>query len=198
LSEGTPIGIDDLKARVLDALEQFQDYVRNSDSRAWEQFWTGDDAKNENTCRDRIIDALRPRLDPIALFPESLMPELKRADILAHLQSAVALPIEIKGQWHPQVWNAASTQLYDRYSRDWRADDRGIYLVMWFGADQSMPTPIDGEPKPTSAKMLQERIADGLTAAQRSVVDVVVLDVSKPNKQPKPSKSKGSKRVMLG
>lgn len=60
------------------------------------------------------------------------MPERKRVDILA-LHRQKGLPIEIKGQWHHEVWDAASTQLEERYARDWRAFGRGIYLVFWFG-----------------------------------------------------------------
>ncbi len=42
------------------------------------------------------------------------------------------LPIEIKGQWHKEVWTAATEQLQN-YTREYRSDGRGIYLVLWFG-----------------------------------------------------------------
>jgi len=41
--------------------------------------------------------------------------------------------VEFKGQWHDDVWNASSVQLIEQYTKDWRADGRGIYVVLWFG-----------------------------------------------------------------
>jgi hypothetical protein len=42
------------------------------------------------------------------------------------------LSIEIKGQWHREVWTAAETQLQD-YTKQYKSDGHGIYLVLWFG-----------------------------------------------------------------
>ena len=66
------------------------------------------------------------------------MPNTKRAD-LAFAAGAMQLPMEVKGQWHMQVWDAATDQLDFKYLIDWRSDQRGIYCVLWFGALISRP-----------------------------------------------------------
>jgi hypothetical protein len=180
LASGLPGSIDDLKAMILDHLEGVQDYLRNGDTDGWEAFWNGDSPKEENTCRHRLLDALRPRIRPeIVLLPETLMPEAKRADIVA-LYHAAGVPIEIKGQWHSQVWDAANVQLIEKYARDWRAHGRGIYLVLWFGkiAGKNIPKHPDGLPAPSSSAQLRDMLVDRLTEAERSRIDVFVLDVS--------------------
>ncbi len=47
--------------------------------------------------------------------------ELKRAD-LAFARPTVQLPMEVKGQWHAEVWGAASAQLDAQYLIDWRSE----------------------------------------------------------------------------
>jgi hypothetical protein len=182
LSNGLPGNIDDLKSMVLDRLEIVQDYLRNGDTKSWEAFWTNDRPKDENTCRDRLLDQLRPRLPfEVTFLPEITMPEANRADIVV-IYHKYGLPIEIKGQWHTKVWNAADVQLIQKYARDWRADDRGIYLVLWFGnvPSKNLPKHPDGLPPPSSAEALRQMLLNGLLPSELSRIDVFVLDVSKP------------------
>ena len=68
----------------------------------------------------------------IRFEPEMHMPGQKRADIAA-IRNRVRSPVEIKGQWHPEVWTAPTEQLAARYTRDWHAEGRGTYIVLWFG-----------------------------------------------------------------
>jgi hypothetical protein len=182
LSNGLPGSIDDLKAMTIDRLELVQDYLRNSDTKAWEAFWGKDKPKNENTCRDRLLDQLRPRLPvEINFLPEISMPEANRADIVV-IYRGFGVPVEIKGQWHSEVWNAASVQLIEKYARDWRADDRGIYVVMWFGdvPGKNLPKHPDSLSRPSSPNELREMLVARLKSTERTSVDVFVLDVSKP------------------
>ena len=60
------------------------------------------------------------------------MPDASRCDLLCTI-GEMDLPIEIKGQWHKDLWNAACVQLEGNYSRNYRAEGRGVYLVLWFG-----------------------------------------------------------------
>jgi hypothetical protein len=60
------------------------------------------------------------------------MPDANRCDLLSTIRNT-DLPIEIKGQWHSNVWDAACDQLEDNYARNYRSEGRGIYLVLWFG-----------------------------------------------------------------
>ncbi len=46
------------------------------------------------------------------------------------------LVVEVKGQWHKELYAAASAQLYDRYSIHPDAEQQGVYLVIWFGGDE--------------------------------------------------------------
>lgn len=182
LAGGLPENIDDLRAVVMDRLEIIQDYLRNGDTNAWEAFWENNKPKNENTCRDRLLDLLRPRLPlEITFLPEITMPEANRADIVA-IYRGYGLPVEIKGQWHSNVWNAASVQLIEKYARDWRADDRGIYLVFWFGsvAGKNLVKHPDDRPRPTSPDALREMLVTRLSPAERAKIDIFILDVSKP------------------
>jgi len=43
--------------------------------------------------------------------------------------------IEVKGNWHPELWTAMETQLRDRYLKENRCRD-GIYLVGWFSCSK--------------------------------------------------------------
>lgn len=182
LADGVPGTIDDLKSVILDQLETLQIYVRVSDTDAWETFWEAGQPRGENACRHRLLDLIRPHLKPkeIDLLPETLMPEKKRTDIVG-LHKGKGLPIEVKGQWHRDVWDASSTQLDDKYTRDWRADGRGIYLALWFGnvTGKNPPPHPEGLPAPTIAAEFQSMLQDRLLESQRSRIDVVVLDVSK-------------------
>ena len=58
------------------------------------------------------------------------MPDANRCDLLSTIRNT-DLPIEIKGQWHSNVWDAACDQLEDNYARNYRSEGRGIYLVLW-------------------------------------------------------------------
>jgi hypothetical protein len=133
LAGGLPETIDDLKAFLHDVLDTVQIYLRQGDTTAWKAFWSASKPCDENTCRDRLLDILRGYLPrAIAANPETRMPDAKRADV-GVIYNGLGLPIEIKGQWHADVWNAPSSQLIDLYTKDYRANGRGIYLVLWFG-----------------------------------------------------------------
>jgi hypothetical protein len=177
-----PGSIDDLKAVLLDRLEIVQDYIRNGDTDAWEAFWDKDAPKDENTCRDRLLDHLRPQIPiEINFLLEITMPEANRADIVA-IYREYGLPVEIKGQWHSNLWDAASVQLIEKYARDWRADDRGIYLILWFGrvARKNLVKHPEGLSRPKSPDELREMLIARLAPAERARIEVFVLDVSKP------------------
>lgn len=183
LAGNLPADIDDLKAILLDRLETIQDYIKNGDTNAWEAFWIGDSPKDENTCRDRLLDYLRQKIpSEVNFLPEITMPDVTRADIVA-IYRGLGLPVEIKGQWHRNVWNAASVQLIEKYARDWRADDRGIYLVVWFGnvAGKNLPRPPLGQSPPGTSSELKQMLQSMLPSVERYRIDIFVLDVSKPS-----------------
>ncbi|MCK1367057.1 hypothetical protein [Bradyrhizobium sp. 62] len=178
LADKLPANIDDLKAVLLDRLETVQTYIRSGDTSAWEAYWNKDTPKDENTCRNRLLDQLRDKVPAgINFLPEVTMPDATRADIVA-TYLGYGVPMEIKGQWHPDVWGAASVQLIEKYAHDWRADDRGIYLVLWFGrvAKKNLPKHPEGLAAPKTSSDLREMLIAGLSPTERTRIDVFVLD----------------------
>ncbi|WP_204340308.1 hypothetical protein [Rhizobium leguminosarum] len=107
-------------------------------------------------------------------------PDHNRVDIYATILGQ-GLPIEIKGQWHADVWNASRTQLDEKYARDWRTGGRGIYLVLWFGKvnGKNLPRRPDGKALPASPSELQTMLFESLGEGEQSRIDVIVFDVSK-------------------
>jgi hypothetical protein len=93
------------------------------------------------------------------------------------------MPIEIKCQWHRDLWHAADSQLDKLYSRDWSAEGRGIYLVLWFGhqddPSKRLRTPGRERAMPTSPQDLQQMLISSSQAAQDGRVAVVVMDLSR-------------------
>lgn len=192
LANNVPLTVSDLKLRLIDLLCEIQNQIVRSDSNGWEAFWTDEEPRIENYCRDRLIEWLRQRLSCVQFFPE--LPALNqiRVDIYAFI-GGKGLPVEIKGQWHKDVWNAASTQLDEKYCIDWRTDRQGIYLVLWFGqtASKKLRTAPPGIKTPTNAEELRTALIEGLPIDARERIEVFVLDVSRP---PSKLNAKGNKR----
>ena len=91
-----------------------EDWGRHTDM--WEVCWTEEGPRGEKYCRNRLVEQLSGLMpDAIQPEPEMWMPGRRRADIVA-IRNAIGLPIEIKGQWHREVWNAASDQLDAYYA----------------------------------------------------------------------------------
>jgi hypothetical protein len=181
LSGGLHETVDDLKAVTLDGIETVQLYLRQGDTTAWTAFWSGGKPCDENTCRDRLLDLLRGQLPKaIAAIPETRMPDARRADAAA-IYNGMGLPVEIKGQWHNNVWDAPSEQLIELYTKDYRAKGRGIYLVLWFGpvAGKNLVSHPDGRRRPGRPEELRQMLLDRLDAMERSRIEIVVLNVSR-------------------
>jgi len=180
---GLPEDIGDMQVWFADQIETLQDRIRNSDTNMWEAYWNGERPRHENFCRNRLIEHMSGSLPPSIRFgPETLMPRGKKADI-ALTRNTIKLPVEIKGQWHSEVWSAASDQLDAKYAVDWQAEGRGVYLVLWFGdiAGKPLPRHPEGLALPQSPGALRGMLMDRLPEARRSWIDVFVIDVSKPD-----------------
>ena len=136
----------------------------------------------ENACRDHLLALLRPALpDGIRAEREASAGGKKASDFAVTNGYGIRLPVEVKGQWHRDLWYAADTQLDRLYTADWQAGRRGIYLVLWFGdIEQSLYVPM-GKVRPTSAKGLQDALVEMSPAAQRGDVAIVVLDLARDN-----------------
>jgi len=178
---GLPSTIDDMRAFLGDRIIAVNDKMHATSTDMWEAYWDDAKPRGENFCRNRLIEHISGQLpEPIRFAPEMHMPQQKRADIAA-IFGSIGLPVEIKGQWHPGVWTAPTEQLAARYLRDWHAEGRGVYIVLWFGhvAGKNLPTHPDGLPRPETPDALRTMLIDRLPNNLRDVIDVYVVDVSR-------------------
>ena len=179
---GIPESIDGMRAYLQDRLESLQEKMQGSNTNRWQVYWVDKGPQHENFCRDRLVEHLSGTMSPaIQIEPEARMPEDGRADfVLSH--GEVRLPIEIKGQWHDEVWDAASEQLDAYYAREWRAKGRGVYLVLWFGnvGGKQLPGHPDGFARSETPQALRQMLIDRVPEDRRSRIDVFVMDVTRP------------------
>ena len=179
---GVPESIDGMRAYLHERLEFLLERMQGSNTNMWQVYWDDKRPQHENFCRDRLVDHLSGSMSPaIQIEPEARMPDEKRSDfVLSH--GEVRLPIEIKGQWHDKVWDAASEQLDAYYAREWRAKGRGVYLVLWFGnvRCKQLPGHPDGLARPATPQALRQLLIDRIPEDRRSQIDVFVMDVTRP------------------
>jgi hypothetical protein len=185
LDDGPPGNIDDLKALVLEEMQVVQSKLLGDDLDSVADFWSDVGIpRDENRCRDRVAAMIGPELTryDIQRLTEADMPMTKRAD-LAFARGMMQLPVEVKGQWHKDVWDAATGQLDAQYLVDWRSEHRGIYCVLWFGdlpstSRRRLKAHPDGLSRPANAEEMRTMLIGRIPAERRSLIDVVVLDLS--------------------
>jgi hypothetical protein len=183
LTEGPPSNADDLKSLVVEELAVAQKKLIGDDLDQVRVFWNdAGEPYDENRCRDRLAAMISPELERYGVqrITEADMPKTKRAD-MAFARGQLQLPMEVKGQWDPKVWDAATDQLDPQYLIDWRSQQRGIYCVLWFGdrpakSGRRLKAPPKGLTTPKTADEMREMLIARIPAAQRPLIDVVVLD----------------------
>jgi hypothetical protein len=183
LNDLPPASGDDLQAYLLEALEIVGKKVRSDDVDSWRGFYDDDGAPHdEERCRDHLIGLLRQEAQAIAFDPEGHVASDKEIDIACKV-GALLMPIEVKGQWHDELWVAADQQLDRLYTPDWRADGYGIYLVLWFGdnvpKNKKLKSPGRASKRPSSPQTLRDQLIERSRAAKTGRVSVVVLDLSR-------------------
>lgn len=185
LIEGPPTNADDLKSLVLEELSVAQKILRGDDVDQVRDFWSDLGIPyDENRCRDRLAAIIGPELIryDIHRITEADMPKNKRAD-LAFARGRLQLPMEVKGQWHSNVWDAATEQLDLKYLIDWRSEQRGIYCVLWFGdlpssSGRRLQAPPTGFKSPASANEMRKMLVSRIPEGRRALIDVVVVDLT--------------------
>ena len=181
LDGGVPTNAGDLAALLSDELNELTRYIPDDSSNPWRLFWNEDKGKPnvpkyENSCRDALINLLRPRLlDEIGLQPEAQFVHGNRADIRVNY-GGFSVPIEIKTNGHRELWSAMERQLIKKYTREPGTGGFGIYLVLWFGVKYTQ-APLDGQ-RPATPQELQFLLEDTLTMEQKRRILVCVIDVS--------------------
>jgi hypothetical protein len=182
VDNGPPNSIDDMRAFLGERVLEVSARMHTTNTDMWDAYWDGDKPRDENHCRNRLIEHISAALPKTVRFePEMHMPNQKRADI-----AAIGLPVEIKGQWHAEVWDAVTDQLAALYSRDWRAEGRGVFIVIWFGdaKGKQLTAHPDGLAKPTTPEALRMMLLERIPEQARDLCDVYVVDVSRPAKTP--------------
>jgi hypothetical protein len=183
LSNGPPRTLPDLRTRMMQLFDRVEAQAKNSPTDSWVAFYR-DDLKTphgEERCRDRIIEMLRQHDHDIQFSPEKHLGLDREGDIACEV-AGLHLPIEVKGQWHDDLWTAADAQLATQQASDHLAGSYGIYLVLWFGP---FGKPLKGPPKslgiskPQSPSELATALTHASKAAREGEVVVRVLDLSR-------------------
>lgn len=180
LEAGLPATAADLQATTLENLQTVQKMLCGS-SVDWYRGFFKDDRrthKKEEDCRDELIKMLTAVDGRFKYEPEGHVADNREVDVVVHASGRLLLPIEIKGEWNDEIWTAADTQLDRLYVNDWRAE-RGIYLVLWFGGRDLMRAP-GSKSKPVTPEALRAELIASSKAARDGRVDVVVLDLTRP------------------
>lgn len=181
--DAAPNSIEDLQTWVIEELRVVQTKIRANDVDSWRGFFDDKGTPyGEERCRDHLLELLRQGAKEVVYAPEPHVAGDKEVDITCSV-GALRLPIEIKGQWHRELWTAADTQLARLYTTDWQAHGHGIYLVLWFGKQQGSKAlkPLGrGQPIPAYVDEMQAMLTTCSVAAQSGKVKVVVLDIQRP------------------
>ncbi len=184
LRNQSPVNPSDLQAIVMNTLDQIATEIRTSNSDIYRQFWTEGKVnkhKTENSCRDALLTLLRNHLTQMGIEcqPEVDYVNDKRADIRVSYQNQYYLPIEIKGEWHSELWSSAQTQLIPLYTTPRETQGYGVYLILWVGGTEQPAARDDGR-KASTPTELESRLHQHITRDCQNYVSVKVLDISWP------------------
>ncbi|MGR3433824.1 MAG: hypothetical protein ACU0CO_02860 [Shimia sp.] len=178
---GGPATVGQLRGMFVELLEQLQIHIKGSELDTRGLFYDGAERVGETTASKRIVEWLRPRLEAKGVLDviEHHLKDDNRCDITAGIVSSGQrrlLVCEVKGQWNRELFSAAEKQLEEKYAIHPDAEGQGIYLVLWFGAEEE----VSGKRKHSydTPDALREALLAQLSEDQRSRLDVVVLDIS--------------------
>lgn len=190
LRQTKPANVADLSAMLLDFLDKLQQEMHSTDTDNYLRFWNENSnsgpekPKVENSCRRYLAEKLKDKYlsQGVQVNSEALAADNKRSDIrvtYSEGEKNLNLPVEIKCNSNRELWTAVHQQLIPKYTNEPNTQGRGIYLVLWFGAEFNV-TAKDGGNQPKIAAELQSRLIATMTPEQQRLIDVFVLDVSKP------------------
>lgn len=187
LKNKTPANVMDLYALLLDHLQDIANRITYENTDIYKQFWNENGngkilvPKPEESCRNFFLELLRARLHPLQIIcePEGHMVSGKRADIIISLPG-IKIPIEIKRDYHRDVWSALNEQLDQLYTTNPDAAGYGIYLVFWFGASRpnAIPRPAKDTPPPVNATTMEDILNEAVPMVKRDRLSAIVIDVS--------------------
>jgi len=179
------VTVEGLRQLVLQELNDFQKVIDGGEFNSADRFYEKNERLDEVKSTEIIAERLNLRLQPqsISITPEHQLKGKNRSDFTASKligERRRLLVTEVKGQWHRELYSAASAQLYDRYSIHPDAEQQGIFLVIWFGESETVAgRKLHGI---KTAQELKISIEARLPVDLRGLVDVFVLDVSRHSK----------------
>ncbi|APX91761.1 hypothetical protein BWR19_01715 [Halomonas sp. 1513] len=183
LDRDAVVTVEGLRQLVIQELQDFQKAIDGGEFNSADSFYEKGERLGEVRSTEIIAERLNLRLEPqgISVTPEHQLKSAKRSDFTATKMiggKRRLLVIEVKGQWHDDLYTAASAQLHERYSIHPDAEQQGIFLAIWFGRDEK----VTGRKKHGigSAQELKSNIEKKLPPELTGLIDVFVLDVSKP------------------
>lgn len=181
LTGAPPRTAADLQAVLLEELALAQARLKGDPLDWYKGFFNpGGAHKDEEDCRDELMKMLDGKVVGVEMRPESHLADDKRVDIECSARPTLMVPVEVKGQWHKDLWTSADDQLDVLYSHDWRAERRGIYLVLWFGSGVKLTKPPAGVPTPTTAQELARALGATSRSVKSALVRIFVLDFTRP------------------
>lgn len=175
------VTVEGLRALVMDELRSFQRAIDGGEFNSGRPFYENGERVDEVRATEIISERLNLRLErqDITVTPEHQLRAAKRSDFTAAKTingKRRLLVTEVKGQWHSELYTAASAQLADRYAIHPDAEQQGIFLIVWYGKHEK----VAGLQKHDvdSAEQLKTKIIGEMPAHLLSLIDVFVLDVS--------------------
>ena len=190
--------VEDLRALMVEELEEVQKWIDGAETDPIDSFYSGGKRVDENTARNRIVDQLNGRMKALGLpvVIERHMAGGNRCDITASatIEGMNRLLVtEVKGQWNNELFTAAAAQLDQRYAIHSDAARQGVYLVLWYGNGERVAGLVDSTV--ASAADLKRRIISSMTEELRVRIDVVVLDLSKNPTTPRAHNSRRKRKT---
>jgi predicted NACHT family NTPase len=187
LSNGSPATVADLHALLVQQLIDLKTRIERESTDLYKSFWNvdsyarPDNPRPEEACRDTLLALLKPLLLPLGVTaePEGHMVGDKRADVSVAMPGRKIL-IELKRDYHAEVWTAVEGQLERYYAHDPEAKGFGVFCVFWFGDKRpsAIPVPPGGLARPRSASEMEQMVRDLMPPDHRSRLAVIVIDAS--------------------
>lgn len=188
ISNLNPANVSDLAALTIEHLKALEVELRASNTDSYKRLWNVDgfnkltSPRPENSCRDYLVEKLRPVLSKIDVDvqPETHEHNDKRADMRLSFfaqNEPYFLPVEIKLNSSPDLWRAIHEQLIPLYTLTPETQGRGLFIVFWFGSNNT-PAPPGGK-KPNSVEELKLKLMESLSPKEKTLIDIFVLDVAR-------------------
>ncbi|WP_433885434.1 hypothetical protein [Pseudomonas vranovensis] len=182
LDRDSIVTVEGLRQLIIQELQEYQKYIFGGEYNSADRFYNNGARLGEESCTEIIAERLSLilRHQNIIITPEHHLKSEKRSDFtVAKIINGKRrlLVTEVKGQWHRELYNAASTQLYERYSIHPEAEEQGIYLILWFG-ETELVADRKGH-NITCAQVLKNSVEESLPQDLKGLIDIFVLDLSK-------------------